>query len=187
MASKVTGAARIEAALREVIPKIKSADNMRKIGEQACAMIKLRTRLGSGVEGNGKDKAKLKPLTKSTIEQRKGNLAFYVGPSGTPIPYKPDANGAKVKLHSDTSPSKSNLTRTGQLLDSEQVTSVGYGKVEVGPKGARYDGKASNEQVGEWVSKAGRAYNYLSKVEVKRLQDGIKKQLRDLLKRVLTK
>jgi hypothetical protein len=187
MAAKVTGAKRIREALDKLIPQIKAPENMRKIGEQAAAMIKLRTRLGSGVATNGADKQKLKPLAKSTIEVRKGNLAFYRNAKGQSIPFTPDDNGAKVKLSDQTSPSKSNLTRTGQLLDSEGVTKVGYGTVAIGPHGPRHDSKLSNEQVAEHVTRGGRPFNNLSKVEVKRLQDGIKKQLRDLLKRVLTK
>jgi len=174
-------------ALVRIMPEITSPEAMRKIGDQAASMIKLRTRLGYGVQKDGADKEKLKPLSKTTIEVRKGNLAFFKSPStGKPIPYEPDDNGAKVRLHSDTRPSKSNLTRTGQLLDSVKVTKAGRGTVSVGPKGARNDGNLTNEKVGEYVTEGGRPFNNLSKVETKRIQDAVKKDLRDRIKRALT-
>lgn len=177
---------RIRVALETVIPQIKAPANMRKLGEMVAGMIKLRTRLGYGVASDGAEKSLLKPLAKSTIEVRKGNLAFYKSATGKVIAYEPDDNGAKVRLHSDTRPSKSNLTRSGQLLDSEQVTEVGQGWVHVGPSGERTDG-LTNEKVAEYVSDGGRPFNHLSKVETKRLQDELKRQLREAIKRVLTK
>lgn len=186
MANSVKGAKRLQDAMNQAIDQILSPENMRKIGKQAADMIKLRTRLGFGAVKDGAEKEKLKPLTKTTIEQRKGNIAFFKSPStGKPIPYKPDSNGAKIQLSNQTSPSKSNLTRTGQLLDSEQVISASRANVAIGPKGGRNDGK-TNEKVAQYVTDAGRPFNNLSKVEVKRLQDAIKKDLRDRIKRLLT-
>jgi hypothetical protein len=189
MPPKKVDTKRFRDALNKLLPAIKSTDQMRKYGEQAASMIKLRTRLGYGVGQDGGEKSSLKPLAKSTIEVRKGNLAFFKSPStGKPIPYKPDKNGAgNVQLHPETRPSKSNLTRTGQLLDSEGVTAAGYGSVKVGPSGSRTDSKLTNQQVAKYVTDGGRPFNHLSKVEIKRLQDAIKKQLREAIKRVLTK
>jgi hypothetical protein len=184
--TKVKNAKRIADALDSLIAEIKAPESMRRFGQLAADMIKLRTRLGSGVAKDGSEKQKLKPLSKTYIEVRKGNLAFKTSPStGKPIPFKPDANGAKMTLSNQTSPSKSNLTRSGQLLDSEGVTSVGYGTVSVGPSGQRTDRK-SNEDVAKYVTDAGRPFNHLSKTELKRLQEAVKKELRDRIKRVLT-
>jgi hypothetical protein len=159
----IRGAKAMEAALRSAMPEVTAPASMRKIGEQAAAMIKLRSRLGHGVPADGQEKARFKPLAESTVKARQ--------------------RGA---LHSETTPKRSNLTRSGQLLDSEGVTKVDAGKVSVGPSGQRSDGK-TNEQVAQFVTAAGRAFNHLSKVELKRLQDEVKKLLRETIKRALTK
>ncbi len=153
-------------AIKSVLPEITKASQMRKYGELAAGMIKLRTRLGSGVAYDGADKEKLKPLKPSTIERRKGLKATG-------------------RLSGETSPRKSNLTATGQLLDSVQVTNAGIATVSVGPKGGRDDG-LTNQKVAERVTAGGRPFNSLSKIETKRLHDEVKRNLREAIKRVLT-
>lgn len=167
MASKVKGANRVAQALREALPAIKDAKNMRKYGEQAASMITLRTRLGDGVERDGAEKAKLRPLKPQTVKSRA----------------RAKDQG---KLSELTTPQRSNLTRTGQLLDSVQVTKAAYGSVSVGPKGSRREG-GKNEDVAKHVTEGGRPFNHLSKVETKRIQDAVKKDLRAEIKRRLTK
>jgi hypothetical protein len=186
MAKKVD-TRKLREAIARVIPEIKAAENMKKLGEQAAGMVKLRTRLGSGVAKDGGDKQKLAKLADSTKAVRAGKIAFF-RQGGKTIPYVPEN---PPKLHEHTSPGKSNLTRTGQLLDSVKVTSFGYGEVTVGPEGPRNDPdskrKLTNQQVAKYVTDGGRPFNHLSKVEVKRLSDSVKKQLREAIKRILTK
>lgn len=153
-------------AVKKVIPEITKPAQMRKYGELAAGMIKLRTRLGSGVARDGAEKEKLKALKPSTIERRKG-----LKKSG--------------QLSGDTSPRKSNLTESGQLLDSVQVTEVGVATVSVGPLGGRSDG-LTNQKVADYVTEGGRPFNNISKIETKRLHDEVKRNLRDAIKRVLT-
>jgi hypothetical protein len=191
------------AALSSLIPLIKAPENMRAIGELAASMIKLRTRLGYGVAKDGDANEKLKPLSANYVEQRQqqnsgarkqatAGLKAQKGKSEAAYIKKHQKDTFKKAahqeggLHPGTSPKKSNLTRSGQLLDSEGVTKVGYGTVSVGPSGSRADGK-TNQEIAGYVSEGGRPFNHLSKVEIKRLQDSVKKQLRDALKRVLTK
>lgn len=170
MASKSNGAkARNRAkmlAMKEALDEVKKPENMKKYGEMVADMIRLRTRLGDGVPREMAEKEKLKPLADSTKEQRKRLQS-------------------KGKLSNLTTPNKSNLTRTGQLLDSEKVKSVSTGKVTVGPSGTRDDGK-SNADVAEYVSKS-RPYNHLSRVETKRVNDAVKRDVRTLIKNKLTK
>jgi hypothetical protein len=73
-------------------------------------------------------------------------------------------------LHPDTSPGKSNLTATGQLLDSVTGKAVGD-KVNISLKGKRkkgLDGKrsnVSNDTVGEGMRLQGREFLKLSEQE----------------------
>lgn len=152
-----------ERAMKEAIDEITKPENMRKYGEQAASMIKLRTRLGDGVDMPGGTKKKLKPLSKSYIEQRKSG-----------------------KLSAETSPGKSNLTRTGQLLDSMGVTSVSSDVVTVGPKGSRDDG-LTNVEVAKHVTENGRAFNNLSKTELKRIYDVIEKDIEAVIEKKLAR
>ncbi len=157
---------RLRDAIKNALPDITKASQMRKYGELAAGMIKLRTRLGSGVAYDGADKQKLKSLKPSTVDRR-----------------------SKLKeagrLSGETSPRKSNLTQSGQLLDSVQVTNAGVATVSVGPKGGRDDG-LTNQKVAEYVTDGGRPFNSLSKIETKRLHDEVKRNLREAIKRVLT-
>jgi len=140
-----------------------SKNYLTSVGKQAADMIRLRTQLGYGVPSDGKSREKLKPLSAAYKKVRKEN-----------------------PLNGNTSPSKSNLTRTGQLLSSIGVKSIQKDKVIIGPKGPRNDGE-TNERVGEFVSEKGRPFNNLSDVERKRLTETIRKDLQQLLEKALVK
>jgi len=157
---------KLQDAIRAVIPEIKAPANMRKYGDMSAAMIKLRTRLGSGVDASGDSKKALKRLADSTKESRK-------------------AKKKKGKLSELTTPNRSNLTETGQLLDSVGVTKSAYGSVTVSPSGSRTDGK-TNQKVAEYVTDGGRPFNNLSKIEIKRLSEEVKRDLREAIKKRLT-
>ena len=154
-------------AMQAALQAISSPTNMRKYGETAASMIKLRTRLGDGVPAEGAEKRRLKALAQSTREQRK-------------------ELSRQGRLSSETTPGKSNLTRTGQLLDSEGVTRVSQGQVAVGPQGIRDDG-LTNEEVARYVTDQGRPFNHLSRVEIKRLNDAVAKDLQGIIERQLTR
>ena len=182
----------IEAALKRAIAYLGDPANMKRYGQMAADMIRTRTRLGYGVEKDGAERSRLKPLSDKTIEARKGNIAFFTSPStGKPIGFEPDE---RPKLHEHTTPSRSNLTRSGQLLDSVQVTKVEQGRVRVGPAGDRYNdtplgrkaANLTNQEVAKFVTEGGRAFNHLSRIELKRIADQVKRDLRALLKRRLT-
>lgn len=151
----------LETALTRALNELIKPNSMKEFGEEAANMIRLRTRLGYGVASDYGDKERLKPLSQSYKEQRK-----------------------KEKLSNETSPGRSNLTKTGELLDSIKVKSVGPNSVNVGPTGRRTDGK-SNEDVADAVAKNGRPFNNLSKVEYKRIRDSIATALEELIKKFL--
>lgn len=160
-------------AMKSAAEEVRSPENMKKYGEMVAAMIKLRTRLGDSVKAEGADKVPLKAL--STKRPKSG------GPSYVEVRERDERMG---RLSDQTSPRKSNLTRTGQLLDSEAVKSVSTGKVTVGPTGDRDDGK-TNAEISGYVSKT-RPYNHLSRTETKRVNDQVKRDIRALIKNKLT-
>lgn len=151
------------AALEKALEEVRKPATMKRLGDKAAGMIKLRTRLGHGVTGDGTDKQKLKPLSDSTRESKRGKLR-------------------RGELSSDTTPNRSNLTDTGQLLDSIKAFDAQNGSIKVGPTGTRQDGKR-NEDIAKYVTEQGRSFNHLSKVEQKRINDEVRREVRAVLKR----
>lgn len=151
-------------AMQEALRKATQPNEMKKLGEEAAEMIKTRTRLGYGVERSGTKRERLDPLAESTKESKKQKRK-------------------RGELSPLTTPSRSNLTDTGELLDSQQVTSVAQVEVTIGPKGRRKDGK-TNEEVGSYVTENGRPYNNLSDVEEKRITESLRKRVQNLVEKL---
>jgi hypothetical protein len=166
---KVKGATELQLALKEVAERLTSPKKMQEYGTFAAEMIRKRTRLGDGIASEGQsrsNKSKLKELKPGTVKNR-------------------TRMKERGELSQLTTPKRSNLTATGQLLNSVEARDAKRASVKVGPRGSRTDGK-NNEDIGGYVTDAGRPFNNLSKVEVKRLEDAIKKDLKALLKARLT-
>jgi hypothetical protein len=129
----------------QVKTKLAQTKAARELAALIPELIKLRTRqAGEGVDGA------LKSLAESTIEYRE----------------KYEDN-----LHPDTSPSNSNLTATGQLLDAIQGKNTGS-KVRVDIKGGKRKSeisggksKKTNKDVRKYVEDAGRKFLELSEAE----------------------
>lgn len=85
----------IQKALNEGISK----DNLEKTGKEVAESIKKRTRLGRSVEKTGNQATKLEPLSAKYKKQRSGLKK-------------------KGKLSSQTTPAKSNLTKSGEMVDN---------------------------------------------------------------------
>jgi hypothetical protein len=139
--------------IRKDIRRTYSIEEMEAIGEAASEMVRVRTRLGYGVKKPNTKRERLKKLSEEYIETRKdfGALSEF------------------------TTPARSNLTRTGQLLESIAVLEVTEGNVEIGPQGAR-DDNMTNEKLAEHVSVA-RPFISLSNLEVKKLVRFIEKNI----------
>lgn len=114
------------------------------VGDEAVWLIQKRTRLGYGVESGerGGAKEKLAPLADSTIAQRQGKATFWTTPSGKVVGLstisKKELKSLRAsksaikqqgkinkfiksrqpKLDGTTSPKRSNLTTTGEMLRS---------------------------------------------------------------------
>jgi hypothetical protein len=151
---------RIDRAVKDTL----SRTQLKVIGEEQKNKVKTRTRLGKGVSETTDRLTRLKRLKDSTKETRKR----YRG-----------------RLHSQTTVSKSNLTATGQLLDSLR-TRVENNSVIIFLKDRRsteLSGSAStktNSEVANYAKKGGRNFLELSSSEVNAL-------IRDIRKRILDK
>ena len=143
------------AKIRKKLLRTKTLDD---IGEKAVDMLVQRTRLGYGIKEPGSQKQK--KLDKLSPK------------------YK-----AYRKLHKPTgnsTPAKSNLTYTGQMLDDVQYKVQGEKRdgrsVEIGI----YEDESAKKA--GWVTDGGRAFMGLTKAQVKELKIWIGRNLRKLTK-----
>ena len=134
----------MEDALRKidkVFNESLSPKNMKVLAEEAAKDIKDRTRRGYGVNNHDSNELSLKPITRRTIEIREDFLS-------------------KGKLHNDTTPSKSNVTRTGEMTESISGGSSRKGVGRISLNGTR------NKRVAEELAQGGRRFFNLSRTEV---------------------
>jgi hypothetical protein len=129
------------------------------IGDFLIEKIRIRTQLGYGVDKHLSEKTKLKPLSKKYIEQRK--VMSY--------------------LSGMTTPKKSNLTRTGSMLDSLKVKSMSNKAIRIGPTGSEMFGVSTSSKA-YFQEKMGRIFLRLSSQEVKQVRIFWLRSFSDLLK-----
>ena len=138
----------------------------RLIGRKMVKIIQERTRAGFGFSSAfSTNLSKLKKLAPATIENRTRALKRK-------RPFK-----LNKKL---TSPSKSNLTHTGRMIQSLKVKSI-RGGFKIEATGQRRDTKLTNKQVLAANAKLGRYFNQLSKAEIKLLTEFIDEELDKVL------
>ncbi|GEM_PF-2339785 len=153
--------------LRKAVGNSAKQAALKPLGEEAVRLIVTRTRLGYGVTDDGQERARLKPLSSRWIAQRK----------------RLDEEAAILSQFTTTA--RSNLTFTGQMLDSMQVIRIAQGQIVIGPKGYRTDPLSrglSNEQVANYVAAAGRKFNNLSRLEQAQLVRFYRRKFGDLLR-----
>jgi hypothetical protein len=144
-----------------IIKETFSTDRMSTYAMFLSELIKKRTRLGYGVKKDGGEKSPLKALSKGYKKTRKD--------SG--------------KLSSLTSVNKSNLTFTGQLLNSLFGVGTSIGKGEVYIKEERNDGVQNSDIVDGQEKKQGRSFFYVSKLEKQQLANTARKDLLEYIKK----
>lgn len=151
--------------LQGKITKATTATEMRAVGDQAAEIIRRRARLGYGSAGSGGDRFNLPPLSDRYVRFRQTSGAKY--------------------LSKATTAKKSNLTFTGQMLDSLAVVKVEQGSVVVAPTGTRTDrfsrGK-TNAQIAAYVSAKGRPFISLTPPEVSQLVRFYRTRFGDLVR-----
>jgi hypothetical protein len=146
-------------AQRAVVDAV-SAKATKAVGEKAVEIVRRRTRLGYGATENFGQRSRLKPLSSKYVAFR----------------------STFSELYSQTTPKRSNLTLTGQMLDSLRVISSVRGAVVIGPKGARDDEK-TNEEIAGYVSEQGRPFLFVTTLEFNQLFRFYRQTFTDLLKR----
>lgn len=110
-------------------------------------LIKERSRRGYGVRDNGDKEQKFPKLSKEYIAKRK-----------------------RSRLSPFTTPSKSNITRTGKMLASLRYTTK-TGQALIRPTGERNDSNLSNASLASIVqTKLNRPFMYLSDKQLRELR-----------------
>jgi hypothetical protein len=141
-------AAQIDALTKEFLDK----EAWTLVGEYAVGKIKARTRKGFGVSERGEKTQRLAGLKDNYKEQRKRLKQ-------------------QGKLSGETSPNKSNLTKTGEMLDNFKVTPT-ENSVTISFNSPKLSARA------RYVSDKGRPFLNLSKQELwkvnKIIKDAIK-------------
>jgi hypothetical protein len=167
MATKFTGPRAISQGLDDLIKRLGLQETKlikqlaRAYCEEAALLIYQRVKAGSGVESPGGQAKPLKPLSPSYIARRQN------------FPH----------LHSTTSPARSNLTLTGQMLDGLTVVESA-GRVKLTVLGTRHDGK-TNKAVATWVSIQGRPWLNLSQREQTVLAQSFRRNFAFLAKQAI--
>lgn len=164
---------KVRASVEKELKESLNNSRMKEIGDFVLEKIRVRTRLGYGVSAHKSAREKLKPLADVTKEIRKGFKA-----SG--------------KLSEFTSPGKSNLTFTGQMLDglSVKVQSMGKVLVEItGNRKATRDPKAprTNKEVARKVTDEGRPFMFLTDKDYKAVVNFVRDGFKSILKKRLTR
>lgn len=134
---------------------------MQKVGDFTALLVVKRTRLGYGVNDNFGDKKKLAALSINYVKSRKKN-----------------------GVDSTTSPKKSNLTKTGQMLKSVQAKYKAKGVIVIAPTGTRSDGE-SNVDIAKYNAerKPSRVFNRVSRLEFQQILRFYRKTFGDLIKK----
>lgn len=149
----------ITARINQSLKDAAKAENMIPTAQFAIDTIVKRARLGYGVAEDEGEKFKFPSLSPSYQKFR----SKFHGLSDT------------------TSPSKSNITLTGQLLDSVQIITKRDGEIVMGPAGVRRDGKLSNKTLAGYPADKGRPFMFISKLEYQQVLRFYRKTFGDLL------
>lgn len=137
----------------------KSRDELSRVAAEAGAeLIRNRTRQGYGIANDGGSIYKLKPLSASYIEYRQRSI-----------------------LSPHTSPGKSNLTFTGQLLDSLTSQRKQLGTWQIILKGTHSKAGIPNSQLAKYVSRS-RPFMFLSGGEIEKIRSLVRRTFRELVK-----
>ena len=153
--------AEIKRAILRIVDKLREQKYISDLAKDAAEIIRKRTRLGFGVGSDGAPRHKLPALKPSYVRQRE---RFR-------------------RLSGNTRPGKSNLTRTGQLLDSLRGRYKSKGKGEVYVQSNRDDGK-TNDEIAFHVS-GKRPFAHLSNSEINQLKNKVRKDLKAEVNKIL--
>ena len=130
-------------------------DTIQDVGDEAANLIRKRTRLGYGVAEKGASKHKLTALNEKYARRRKHLINTSL-----------------------TTPKRSNLTQTGEMLDSLTAVKKSDDTVEITFSSEEAMDKAT------WNTDKGRPFNNLSRSEIRQLKQSIQTKLDKILKKI---
>lgn len=193
---------KLEQAFKKGLDIAVSDRFLNQIGASTVRIIRKRTKLGFGVRKNNGSKFKLLKLSDSYVAQRRNKLGFWTNANGIVVPittltgkelkaFRASKSARKQvtknraflkqhnpKLSSDTSPKKSNLTQTGNMLDEGLGHIVLDNKIHIG----MMDGE--NAKKAAFVSKK-RPFLNLSKAEINQITKIIRTRIQAIFKQLL--
>ena len=138
--------------LESIMTELGSPANMKALADQMKDDIYKRTKLGYGVNKTSEAQSKLKPLQNSTKKARKS-----------------------MDLDGSTTPSKSNLTQSGTMLNDLKSDSEQNGfKISLGT--------VESQDKAKWNQDKGRTFMNLSKSQILVITNFLKKKIVELLK-----
>ena len=203
-------ASKSDAQIRKAFANIREAVNdlqlngLPEIAEFARSRIQAKARSGKTM-ATGKEE-KIKALSPNYVQTRKGwKQAHGENVKKIRKNYRQDdfnhggiGHKAAQKMSRDQgvpdtgqffSPARSNLTVTGQYLDSIEVLKIDKKKAEItiGPTGSRKDSKLSNAKLAEFLSEGGRAIWGLDATAIRRITLMVKEEIRTRFKNNLLK
>lgn len=158
----------VEKKVAEALKLAFSKNNLDSLGEEIVRFMKGRVRTGFGVEGHKKKKVRLKPLKASTVASRR----------------RKKRGGGLSGL---TSPKKSNLTESGDMLDDLSFKSSNPGTDKAN---LSIDFQTEEEaRKAEWHHEGAgnlpeRKFMYLSDKEVKKVSVQIQEYIDDAIDKV---
>lgn len=168
--------------------------NDRKVNQRLALkcrdIIYKRVKDGYGVTSDirpaeSTERKRLKPLSKSYIDYRKGVTLFFVGKQGQTYPVKSDK---KKKFPSPVTgefgkPTKSNLTLTGQMLNAIGLEYSDLGFKLYIKNSTRNGARINNKEVAGYVSKE-RPFFALTAGEVRILQRELENIINEIIRKV---
>lgn len=161
MASSKSQIKSIVTRLNKVLADAANPQIYKYLADFSVKLIVKRTRLGYGVDGFLEQKHRLNPLSMKYVDRRK-KLA---------------------SLSKNTSPGKSNLTLTNQMLESVRVLKVTNRGATIGPSGGRNDSRSSNQDIARFNAEKGRVFLNLSDLEFAQMFREYRRVFGDLLKK----
>lgn len=157
--SGVKSMEQIVANLKAAVNESRRPDIFKHLGEFSIKLITRRTRLGYGVDEFLAPKRRLKPLSEKYVKQR-----------------------SKSRLSSFTSPKRSNLTRSAQMIDSLKIIRQTKSSVVIGPTGNRKeDSTITNQEIAQYNAENGRSFMQLSDLEYAQVFREYRRKFGDLL------
>jgi len=178
--------------IQDNLNSINSNENLQKIAPQIVTMMQSRVRRGFGVDKSGDKQKKFTPLSKSYIEYRAGRAVYFKHPSTnkTVRVEKSKKTSMYFKFKTPinknvTSVSRSNLSLTGQMIDSIKY-SILNSKIKLYLSNPRAEKLAGFHETGSKILPR-RRFFHLSDMEIKKIKQmfqlTVSSALRELIKK----